>query len=170
MQKKTLMVIERKNFRINHIIDIERNINNLRIFDMSDEEIHQDDIVRGEILEENESLLVIRNGAEHTSDKYCYVKIKKEIGLDHETKRFTIEKIIVDNNLINQNLFAHIFNIFLHQSDDIFTNRIVVPNAINARFHDNIDEVAQTIAAYITRLYTNFTNSTVCTSYEIQNN
>lgn len=160
------MLIERKNFRFDHIVDIEGNMDNLHIFYMTEEDIQNDDVVRDETLEENESLLVLKNIEGQTSDKYCYIKIKTLTGLNGVTRMFIVEKIIVDNNLINQNLFARMFTIILRQNYNNLTNRINVAN-LNRSFHGNIDNLANEIAEYVTSLFSYFTDSVICPSYSI---
>ena len=161
------MEIVRRNFRFNGIMDITSIVNKLYVFYMEQVDIDVDDNVRGEILEENESLLVLLNVDVQTQNKYCYIKIKKEIGLDNETKAITVKKIIVDNNLIEKELFKHMFTILLQQNDDNFTNRIIVPRNINIRFHNNIHYVADEISTYVTWLYSTYTEPLICPSYEI---
>lgn len=160
------MLIERRNFRFDHIVDIEGNMDNLHMFYMTNEDIQNDDIVREELLEENESLFVLKKIGEQTSDKYCYIKIKTLIGLDLETKMYIVEKIIIANNLINKNLFVRIFTIILQQNDDNFTNRINVAN-LDKSYHGNIDNIANEIAEYVTFLFSCFTDSVICRSYNI---
>ena len=161
------MEIVRKNFRFNGIIDITSIIDNLYVFYMEKVDIDEDDNVRGENIEEKESLLVLQNIDEQTQNIYCYIKIKEKIGLDNETKAFTITKIIVDNNLINEQLFKRMFTIILQQKDDNSTNRIIVPNRIDKRFHNNIRNVASEISTYLTWLYSTYTDPFICPSYEI---
>ena len=160
------MEIVRKNFRFNEIIDITSIIDNLHVFYMEQVDIDEDDNVRGENLEEKESLLVLQNIDEQTQNIYCYIKIKEDIGLDNETKAITVKKIIVDNNLIKEQLFNHMFTIILQQNDDNSTNRIIV-NRINKRFHNNIHNIADEISTYITWLYSTYTDPFICPYYEI---
>lgn len=161
------MEIVRKNFRFKEVIDITSIIDKLHVFYMEQVDIDKDDNIRGEMLEENETLLVLMDIDEQTQNKYCYIKIKEEIGLDNETRSITVKKIIVDNNCIEKELFKHIFTILLQQNDDILTNRIIVPKKINNRFHNNIQSVADEISAHVIFLYSTYTNPVICPSYEI---
>ena len=101
--------------------------------------------------------MVLQNDIEpHQNERYCYIKYHTIVGGDGNTKLITIDGIIVDENLISYNLFAHIFAIFLRQEDNEHPNRIVVTNGYNERFRGRIVEVANDIANRICGLYNTF--------------
>lgn len=161
------MKIERKNFRFDNVVDISSILDNLHLFYMEQIDIDEDDNVRGEVLDENESLFVLYNVEETTKKGYCYVKIKEKVGQDGITKALIVKKVIVDNNLIGEEIFKRMFLILLQQNDDTLTNRIIVPNRINRRFHKNIPNIVTEISTYITWLYSTYTEPLICPSYEV---
>ena len=161
------MEITRKNFQFNRIIDIPAIINNLHVFYMEQTDINSDNNVHGELLEDGESFFVLQNIEEQVNNRYCYIKIKEKLGLDGITKAYIVKKIIIDNNVIEEELFNRMFTILLQQHDNTLTNRIIVPNRINHRFHNIIPNIANKISTYITWLYSTYTAPLVCPSYEV---
>ena len=161
------MEITRKNFQFNRIIDIPAIINDLHVFYMEQADINRDNNVHGELLEDGESFFVLQNIEEQVNNRYCYIKIKEELGQDGITKAYTVKKIIIDNNVIEEELFNRMFTILLQQHDNTLTNRIIVPNRINQRFHNNIPNIANEISTYITWLYSTYTAPLICPSYEV---
>lgn len=153
------MEIKRTNFRFNRIVNIEESIDDSNLMLMEQSDIDGDINVRGNTLEDGETMVVLQNCIEpYLNERYCYVKYHTFIGGDGYTKLLSIKNIIVDENLINHNLFAYIFTILLRQEDNEHSNRIMVTSGYNERFHGRIVEVANDIAYRICALYVSFTN------------
>ena len=153
------MEIHRRNLRFNRILNVEEIATNSALFSMEQSDIDADEIVRGEHLEQENTMCVFMNIAEpHRGERYCYIKTSTHIGGDGNTRVISINKIIIDGTLISQNLFVHIFTLLLQQEDNEHPNRIIVGNRINQRFHNNIAETADSIASYIYDLYNIFTS------------
>ena len=151
------MEIKRDNFRFNRLLNVDDIIGESNLFWMSQDDIDADGVVGGEQLEDGDSIIVFQNTVEpHQNERYCYIKFNTAIGADGHTKQITIDKIIVDNNLINQHLFIRIFNIFLQQEDNDYSNRIIVTNRYNKTFRGRIVETANEIANNVLELYSVF--------------
>ena len=162
------MRIKRANFRFNRLVNVDDIIGHSNLLLMEQEDINVDNNVHDCILEDNANIVVLQNDIEpHQNERYCYIKYHTIVGGDGNTKLITIDDIIVDENLISYNLFAHIFTIFLRQEDNEHPNRIVVTNGYNERFRGRIVEVANDIANRICCLYNTFINDNK-TSYVIQ--
>lgn len=158
------MEINRKNFGFNRILNVKEIIENSCVFDMEQADIDADRIIKGEHLEEMEGMSVLaKYGEPNEGEKYCYLKAGERIGDDGKTKVISIDKIIIDECLIDKSLFAHIFTVFLQQEDNEYANRIIVGNRIDQCFHLNIAETASVIAKYLFELYTNYTSDHVLT-------
>ena len=155
------MDIYRRNFRFNRILNVEEVLTDSALFYMEQNDIDSDGIVKGEHLEQEDTVCVLMNNAEpHRGERYCYIKTRTQIGDDRHTKAISIDKIIIDGNLINQNLFVHIITIVLQQEDNEYPNRIIVGN-INKCFHRNITETANEIGIYIYNLYNTYTSDLI---------
>lgn len=148
------MEIKRDNFRFNRIINPINVINDSCLFCMEQDDMDKDAIVNCFVLEEGDTMLVFQNTVEpFQGERYCYIKINTRIGGDGHTKLITVDNIIVDNNLINRDLFSRIFTILLQQENNSYPNRIVVTNRLNECFRNRIDEVANEISNHICELY-----------------
>lgn len=162
------MRIKRANFRFNQLVNVDDIIGHSNLLLMEQEDINVDNNVHDCILEDNANIMVLQNDIEpHQNVRYCYIKYHTIVGGYGNTKLITIDDIIVDENLISYNLFAHIFTIFLRQEDNEHPNRIVNTNGYNERFRGRIVEVANDIANRICGLYNTFINDNN-TSYVIQ--
>jgi hypothetical protein len=75
------------------------------------------------------------------------------IGGDGHTKLITINKIIVDKNLINQSLFFNIFKILLQQEENEYNNRIMLTTRFNECFKNRVVDIANTISNRICEMY-----------------
>jgi hypothetical protein len=96
------MEIKRDNFRFNRIINPSNVIEESTLFYMEQNDIDDDDIVCGEQIEDGDNIIVLQNITEpYQGERYCYLKTNTIIGGDGHTKLITINKIIVDKNLIN---------------------------------------------------------------------
>ncbi len=148
------MEIKRENFRFNRIVNVDDILDKTNLLMMTQEDIDADTIVHNFILEDNDNMVVLQNDTEpHQEERYCYIKFHTLIGDDGNTKLITIDNIIVDENLIDYNLFRLIFIILLQQEDSTYPNRIQVTQSYNERFHGRINEVANNIANRIVGLY-----------------
>ena len=157
------MEIHRKNFRFNRILNVEEIIANSALFSMEQIDIDADEIVRGEHLEQEDTICVLMNNVEpHRGERYCYIKTSTHIGGDGQTKTITIDKIIIDGNLIDRNLFTHIITIILQQEDNEYPNRIIVGNR-NKCFYRNTIETANEIGNYVYSLYITYTSDLIST-------
>lgn len=162
------MEIKREKFRFNRIIKPNDIINESSLFLMSQEDIDADNNIKGYVLDEGSDMVVFQNSFEpHQNERYCYIKYHTFIGADGNTKKITVSDIIVDDNFINHDLFAHVFTILLSNEDNCYSNRIVVPNKYNERFGGRIDNVANEIADYICELFKGYTNG-FCRSHIIK--
>lgn len=162
------MEIKRDNFRFNRVVEISDIIDKSHLLLMEQTDIDDDNNVHDCTLADGDTMIVLQNGIEpYQDERYCYVKYHTIVGGDGNTKLMVVEKIIIDENLINHDLFAHVFTILLRQEDSEYTNRIMVTNGYNERFHGKVDEVANDIANRICGLYNTFTDD-YHTSYVIQ--
>ena len=149
------MELKRANLRFNRIVNVDDIINESSLFYMNQDDIDNDAIVNGEILEDGDELIVFQNTTEpHQNERYCYIKFSVMIGGDGQTKQITINKIITDKNLITPNLFAQIFIILLQQEDSEQPNRIVITHRFNECYRGRIVEIAKSAAKRICELYT----------------
>lgn len=149
------MEIKRDNFRFDRIVNSNDIINESSLFYMNQEDIDADIIVSGEQLGDNDTMVVFQNTVEpHQNERYCYIKFNTLVGGDGQTKQITINKIVVDRNLISPNLFSQIFIILLQQEDNEYRNRIVLTNRFNECYRGRIAEVANAAAIRICDLYT----------------
>ena len=148
------MEIKRGNFRFNRIVNINEILNESALFSMNQDDIDNDAIVNGERLEEGDELIVFQNTVEpYQNERYCYIKFNTLVGNDGRTKQITINKIIVDRNMIHPNLFSQIFTILLQQESSEHPNRIVITNRFNECFRGRIVEVAFAATNRICDLY-----------------
>lgn len=153
------MVIKRDIFGFNRVINPNDIINDSSLIYMSQEDIDADNIVNRERMEDGDNMIVFQNTVEpHQNERYCYIKYHIFVGGDGNTKLIRVDKIIVDENLINPILFSQFFTIFLGQEDSDYPNRIEVTNRYNERYRGRIVEVANVIANLICELYNAFTN------------
>ena len=149
------MEIKRDNFRFNRVINPNNVIEESTLFYMEQNDIDEDSIVNGEQIENGDKMIVFQNITRpYQGERYCYLKTNTIIGLDGHTKLITINKIIVDRNLINQNLFFNIFRILLQQEENEYNNRIVLTSRFNECFKNRVIDIANTISNHICELYT----------------
>jgi hypothetical protein len=149
------MEIKRGNFRFNRIVNVNEILNESALFSMNQDDIDNDAIVNGERLEDGDELIVFQNTKEpYQNERYCYIKFNALVGGDLVTKQITINKIIVDKNLIHPNLFTQIFTILLQQEDNEHPNRIVITNRFNECYRGRIVEIARSAANRVCEIYT----------------
>ena len=109
--------------------------------------LRNDAVVNDERLEDGDELIVFQNTVEpYQNERYCYIKFNTLVGNDGQTKQITINKIVVEKNLIHPNLFTQIFTILLQQEDNEHPNRIVITNRFNECYRDRIVEIARAAA------------------------
>lgn len=148
------MEIKRDNFRFNRIINPSNVIEESTLFYMEQNEIDDDDIVCGEQIEGGDNIIVLQNITEpYQGERYCYLKTNTIIGGDGHTKLITINKIIVDKNLINQSLFFNIFKILLQQEENEYNNRIMLTTRFNECFKNRVVDIANSISNRICEMY-----------------
>ena len=153
------MEIKRDNFRFNRIVNVDDIVGGSNLLTMGQSDINGDNIVHDYTLEVGDTMVTLQNDSEHhRNERYVYIIYNTLIGGDGNTKLLSIKNVIVDENLINYNLFVYIFTILLRQEDNEYPNRIVVTSGYNERFHGRIVEVAKDIANRICGLYSTFTN------------
>lgn len=161
------MELSRANFRLNRQINLQEVITSSSVFYMEQEDINDDRVVSEEHLEDSESLVVFQNtNRQYEKERYCYIKFNTLVGLDGNTKQISIEKIIVDTNLIHTCLFYKIFSILLQQENNEFNNRIVLSNSLNECFRGRISECARRLSNYIYNLFCTYTSDD-CSIYRI---
>ena len=149
------MEIKRGNFRFNRIVNVNEILNESTLFSMNQDDIDNDAIVNGERLEDGDELIVFQNTVEpYQNERYCYIKFNTLVGNDGQTKQITINKIIVDRNMIHPNLFTQIFTILLQQEDNECPNRIVITNRFNECYRGRIVEIARSAANRVCEIYT----------------
>jgi len=162
------MEIKRGNFRFNRVVDIGAIIDKSHLMLMEQTDIDEDNNVHDCTLADGDTMIVLQNSVEpYINERYCYIKYHTIVGGDDNTKLMVVDNIIIDENLINHDLLAHIFTILLRQEDSEYPNRIMVTNGYNERFHGRVVEVANDIANRICGLYNTFTDD-YHTSYIIQ--
>ena len=161
------MELRRANFRFNRQINLREVIASSSVFYMEQEDINEDRVVSEEHLEDSESLIVFQNtNRQYENERYCYIKLNTLVGLDGNTKQISIEKIIVDTNLIQTCLFDTIFIVLLQQENNEFNNRIVISNSLNECFRGRIVECARRLSYCIYNLFCKYTSDD-CSTYRI---
>lgn len=151
------MDIVRKHLVSNKLVNLSDVLKESVLFEMSIEDINNDEIVCGEQLTESNSLYVFQNNEpNHPNERYCYIKVLNHIGGDGETKAIEVEKIITDSELIDVSLFETIFKMMFQQESETLTNRIII-GKYNERYTLNPKETATKIAEYLFGCYNEFT-------------
>lgn len=161
IQQPYRLEIRRENFGFNRTISVDDIIRTSCVYNMRKVHIDADKIVNGEILDNDERLLVYKNDYPW-DEEYCYIKTKTEIMGDGHAKLVTIKKIIIDEHLIDEVLFTEIFTILLQQEDNEYQNRIKIGNKEPIPFHgDCLKTSAHSIARYVCELFHEFTSNEV---------